>query len=187
MNISIHDRYSHVSFFILSGARLDCKIYLTVSVVYRVIARGIPRILLPKLVPSDQTGFMKGRYIGENIRLIYDQVMEYTMVEKKGGILVSLDFKTAFDSLEWQILSANICVQIKPVFQIKKIGQVPLLSTIIAWFTNLNVTCATQIMSGTPPDIYTINEHKYSGNGRHLEQHGLLKTDLNWLTSNFLF
>ena len=35
---------------------------------------------------------MKGRYIGENIRLIND-VMEHTLAEKKGGILVSLDFK----------------------------------------------------------------------------------------------
>jgi len=52
---------------------------------------------------SDQTGFMKGRYIRENIRLIND-VMEYTMAEKKGGILVSLDFKKAFDTLEWQFV-----------------------------------------------------------------------------------
>ena len=52
---------------------------------------------------SDQTGFMKGRYIGKNIQLIYD-VMEYTMVEKKGGILVSLDFKKAVDTLEWQFV-----------------------------------------------------------------------------------
>ena len=46
---------------------------------------------------------MKGRYIGENIRLIYD-LMEHTMAEKKGGILVSLDFKKAFDALEWQFI-----------------------------------------------------------------------------------
>ena len=46
---------------------------------------------------------MKGRYIGENIRLIYD-VMEYTMVEKKGGILMSLDFKKAFNTLEWEFV-----------------------------------------------------------------------------------
>ena len=52
---------------------------------------------------SDQTGFMKGRYIGENIRLIYD-LIEHTMTEKKGGILVSLDFKKAFDTLEWQFI-----------------------------------------------------------------------------------
>ena len=66
------------------------------------MAKRIENVLpnvLPKLVHSDQAGFMKG----ENIRLIYD-VMEYTMVEKKGGILVSLDFKKAFDTLEWQFV-----------------------------------------------------------------------------------
>ena len=46
---------------------------------------------------------MKGRYIGENLRLIND-VMEYTMSENKGGILVSLDFKKAFDTLEWEFI-----------------------------------------------------------------------------------
>ena len=59
--------------------------------------------VLPKLVHSDQTGFMKGRYNGENIRLIND-VMEYSMAEKKRGILASLDFKKAFDTLEWQFV-----------------------------------------------------------------------------------
>ena len=48
------------------------------------LAKRIENVL-PKLVHSNQTGFMKGRYIGENIRLIYD-VMEYTMVEKKRGM-----------------------------------------------------------------------------------------------------
>ena len=46
---------------------------------------------------------MKGRYIGENIRLI-NVVMEYTLSEKKGGILVSLDFEKVFDTLEWQFI-----------------------------------------------------------------------------------
>ena len=37
-----------------------------------------------------------------------------------------------------------------------------------------------QIMSGTPPDLHQrISEHKYSAIGRHLEEHGLLKTDLD--------
>jgi len=55
---------------------IDYKIALT-------LAKRIETVL-PKLVHSDQTGFMKGRYIRENIRLIND-VMEYTMAEKKRG------------------------------------------------------------------------------------------------------
>ena len=55
------------------------------------------------VIHSDQTGFIKGRYIGENIRLIED-VMEYTKVHNIPGILISLDFKKAFDSLEWRYI-----------------------------------------------------------------------------------
>ena len=46
--------------------------------------------ILPNLIHPDQTGFVKGGYIGENIRLISD-IMEYTKLQKIPGILVSLD------------------------------------------------------------------------------------------------
>ena len=63
--------------------------------------------LLPKLIHPDQTGFVKGRYIGENIRLISD-VMEYTKVQNIPGILLSLDFRKAFDSLEWPFIMKTL-------------------------------------------------------------------------------
>ena len=44
---------------------VDCK------VAPKVIAKRIESSL-PNLVHSDQTGFIKGRYIGQNIRLIID-------------------------------------------------------------------------------------------------------------------
>ena len=72
----------------------------------KTLAKRIESVL-PKLVHTDQTGFMKGRYIGENLRLIND-VMEYTMSENKGGILVSLDFKKAFDTLEWEFIMKTL-------------------------------------------------------------------------------
>ena len=71
---------------------VDCKIAT------KAIAKRIESSL-PKLVNLDQTGFIKGRYIGENIRLIID-TMEFTKKHNIPGILVSLDFRKAFDSLE---------------------------------------------------------------------------------------
>ena len=47
--------------------------------------------MLPSLIHPDQTGFVKGRYGGENIRLITD-VMEQTRKLNLSGILLSLDF-----------------------------------------------------------------------------------------------
>ena len=44
---------------------VDCKIAT------KAIARRI-KPLLPNLVHTNQTGFIKGRYIGENITLIID-------------------------------------------------------------------------------------------------------------------
>ena len=73
---------------------------------FKIAAKAIAKRLepiLPNLIHPDQTGFVKGRYIGENIRLISD-IMEYTTLQKIPGILVSLDFRKAFDSIEWPFL-----------------------------------------------------------------------------------
>ena len=59
--------------------------------------------MLPSLIHPDQTGFVKGRYIGENIRLMAD-VMEQTRKLNLSGILLSLDFQKGFDTLEWSCI-----------------------------------------------------------------------------------
>ena len=53
---------------------------------------------LPKIIHNDRKGFMKGRYIGENIRLLYD-VLVYTSFYKTPGLLLAVDFEKAFDSV----------------------------------------------------------------------------------------
>ena len=79
---------------------VDCKIAT------KAIAKRIESSL-PKLVNLDQTGFIKGRYIGENIRLIID-TMKFTKNHNIPGILVSLDFRKAFDSLEWPFMMRTL-------------------------------------------------------------------------------
>ena len=52
---------------------------------YKIASKAIAKRLetVPSiLVHTDQTGFIRGRYIGENIRLTND-VMEHTKIEKK--------------------------------------------------------------------------------------------------------
>ena len=68
----------------------------------KIAAKAIAKRLetvLPNLIHPDQTGFVKERYIGENIRLISD-VLDFTKEQNIPGILVALDFWKAFDSLE---------------------------------------------------------------------------------------
>ena len=76
------------------------------NVDYKILARVIAKrieLQLPKLIHSDQTGFVKGRFIGQNVRLLND-VMKYTELNKIPGIMVLIDFEKAFDTLEWQFL-----------------------------------------------------------------------------------
>ena len=58
---------------------------------------------LENLISKNQTGFLKGRYIGESTRLIYD-IMHYTETNHLPGLLVQIDFAKAFDSLFWKFL-----------------------------------------------------------------------------------
>lgn len=60
--------------------------------------------ILPELINNDQTGFMTGRYIGENIRIIYD-LFYYTQKENIPGLLLLIDFEKAFDSVSWAFIN----------------------------------------------------------------------------------
>ena len=63
--------------------------------------------VLPRLIDNDQTGFLKNRFIGENIRLV-DSVINYANKEKIPGLLLFIDFKKAFDSLEWSFIEKTL-------------------------------------------------------------------------------
>ena len=76
------------------------------NVDYKIASKAIAKRIEPilnKLVHSDQTGFVKGRYISENIRLISD-IMEQTKKLNSTGVLIWVDFQKAFDSLEWSCI-----------------------------------------------------------------------------------
>ena len=76
------------------------------NVVYKIgsacIANRIKKVL-PELIHDDQTGFVPGRYIGDNLRLLYD-IIDYLQKENLPGLLVSIDFEKAFDSVDWTFM-----------------------------------------------------------------------------------
>ena len=57
----------------------------------------------PKIVHPCQAGYIKGRYIGECIRIISD-VMSFTKQKNIPGAAMFLDFEKAFDSIKWNYL-----------------------------------------------------------------------------------
>ena len=62
-------------------------------------------LVLPILISNDQTGFIPGRYIGENTRLIYD-ILHFTEEQDILGILLLIDFEKAFDSISWMFIES---------------------------------------------------------------------------------
>ena len=76
------------------------------NVDYKILAKALANRLiefLPQLIDEDQTGYVKKRFIGNNIRIIED-IMIYTKRNKLSGILLSVDFEKAFDSVNWNFL-----------------------------------------------------------------------------------
>ena len=87
---------------ILENLRPISLLNVDYKILTKVIAKRIENVL-PTLINPDQTGYVKGRYIGENIRLIYD-LIHYTDKTNQKGIAIFLDFKKVFDSIEWNYL-----------------------------------------------------------------------------------
>ena len=73
---------------------------------YKIITKCLAERLknvLPFLIHSDQTGFLKNRYIGSNIRLLID-LIEHTNETNQPGLIFSIDFEKAFDTVSWDYL-----------------------------------------------------------------------------------
>ena len=81
---------------------------LDYKIASKIIARRLEKVLA-LLINPDQTGFIKGRYIGQNIRLIND-ILEQTKLQNIPGILLQLDFRKAFDTIEWEFIQRTIAL-----------------------------------------------------------------------------
>ena len=59
--------------------------------------------IITKIVSHDQQGYIKNRVIGYNIRTIQD-VIDYSEKLQTEGAIIFLDFRKAYDTLEWNFL-----------------------------------------------------------------------------------
>ena len=77
---------------------------------YKILAKTLATRLqsvINTIISPDQTGYIKGRYIGQNLRTIID-IIEYTNKENISGLMVFLDFQKAFDTISWPYLFTTL-------------------------------------------------------------------------------
>ena len=86
----------------LANKRPICLLDVIYKMVAKVVACRIG-FVIDQLISPEQTGFVKGRYIGENVRLISD-VIDYCQIDNSEGIIIACDYRAAFDSLEHEFI-----------------------------------------------------------------------------------
>ena len=91
-------------------SRYNMKNYRPISLlncIYKIASDAIAnrfKTTLHKLIHKDQTGFISGRYLGENSRLVYD-IMHCAEQYNLKGLLLLIDFEKAFDSISWSFIN----------------------------------------------------------------------------------
>ena len=76
------------------------------SSIYKLMSGVIANRLrntLDTIISNTQTGFLSGRRISDNTRLIYD-LMCIAEKKKIAGMLMFIDCEKAFDSISWNFL-----------------------------------------------------------------------------------
>jgi len=111
--LSPSQRTSVISLLFKKGDKYDIKNYRPISLTnidYKIVASVLAlrlKKVLPSIISTDQTGFMEGRFIGCNVRLVND-IIQYANENNKEGCLIMLDFEKAFDTLEWSFLQNSL-------------------------------------------------------------------------------
>lgn len=73
---------------------------------YKILAKALATRLshiLPSLVHPNQTGFVPHRFIGDTIKNV-QALIDFTLGTGRSALMVSLDFKAAFDSIDHTFL-----------------------------------------------------------------------------------
>ena len=72
------------------------------KLISHIFANRLQKIL-NKIIHTDQNGYVKGRFIGLNIRTILD-IIEISQDENTSNLITFIDYEKAFDNIEWNFL-----------------------------------------------------------------------------------
>lgn len=76
------------------------------KILTKILATRLQKVV-DSIISQDQSGYIKGRFIGENVRTIAD-IIEYTSNTTQSGLIALLDFEKAFDSINWYFLQNTL-------------------------------------------------------------------------------
>jgi len=102
-------RQSVISLIYKKGDKTNIKNYRPISLSnydYKILAFVLAKRIqsvIEKLIHENQSGYIKGRFIGLNNRLIHD-IFEYCEENNVPGAIICLDYEKAYDMLEWNFM-----------------------------------------------------------------------------------
>ena len=111
-------------------------------------ARLIP--ILPTIISSDQTAYVKGRFIGESTRLISD-ILAVSDIENIDGYILTADLEKAFYSIDHTFLISCL----------KKYGFGPNFISWVQTFLNQNESCVMNC--GTTTQYFNLDRGARQG------------------------
>jgi hypothetical protein len=106
-------RLSIITLIHKKKSRSDIRNYRPISLLctdYKIIAKLLAermKVVLPAIIHGDQTGFLKDRYICENITLFLD-VQEHLAREARSGLCFLTDWEKAYDLMDRDFIEASL-------------------------------------------------------------------------------
>ena len=79
---------------------------------YKILAKVFAermKLILDSVISPEQTGFLAGKDICENIRRTLETI-EFSNHNQKAGVIISIDFKKCFDRVEHRCVFVSIKV-----------------------------------------------------------------------------
>ncbi|XP_039068118.1 uncharacterized protein LOC120214237 [Hibiscus syriacus] len=92
------------------------------SVVYKTVSKILVKLLtplLPEIISFNQSAFVKGRNLVDNILLVQELVKGYGRKTLSPGCSLKIDLNKAFDSLYWDFISDTLIAIALPTTYIK--------------------------------------------------------------------